>query len=182
MKKFTTILCSIAFAVFGIGLAIFGVDSKTISHAQLANAGTVTRYEIPKSNIIPVFNSQDLPLDIRLGQVDDASTDVKLTKSVDSSKIDSLQKRIKVLERRKQVTKVKWRTAPAPPPVVKEKVLKVTDTIRVPVYYMATQIGNKEGPTDTKQCLPVYEMKQVGEICTDNTNSSIRHVNERDDK
>lgn len=180
MKKFTTILCSIAFAIFGIGLAIFGTDSERLSNAQLANAGNVMHYNIPRYNAIPVFNSQDLPLDLRLGQVNDASDSTGITNSTDSTKIDSLQNRIRFLEKRKQVTKVKWREMPAPPPIVKEKIVKVTDTIKVPIYYLTTQVGNKEGPTG--KCISVYEVTQIDEICPEDTISSTMHTTEYDVK
>lgn len=187
MKRFTTILCSTLFAIFGIGLALSGLDSIKISKAQLANAGNVTQYTLPRDtnmpneNTFPVFDCQNLPLDLQLGQ-DNASKDTSnVTKNdVSSGVIDSLENRIKILERRKQVTKVKWKTAPAPPPVVKEKIMKVQDTIVVPVYYLATQVGNKERPTG--KCISVYEVHQVDEICPEDTNSSTKHVKEHDDK
>lgn len=71
-----------------------------------------------------------------------------------------------------QVTKVKWRTAPAPEPII------VRDTIREAHYYLATQVGNKESPTD--ECISVYEVHKVDEICPETTNSSVRPMNESD--
>lgn len=66
---------------------------------------------------------------------------------------------------KEQVTKVKWRRTPAPKPVV------VRDTIREAHYYIATQVGNKEGPTG--ECIPIYEVRKVDEICPEITNSSV---------
>lgn len=66
---------------------------------------------------------------------------------------------------KEQVTKVKWRKAPAPKPIV------VRDTIRETHYYLATQVGNKEGPTG--ECIPIYEVHKVDEICPGITNSSV---------
>lgn len=71
-----------------------------------------------------------------------------------------------------QVTKVKWRTAPVPEPIV------MRDTIREAHYYLATQVGNKEGPTG--ECISVYEVHEVDKICPEITNSSVELMNESD--
>ena len=63
---------------------------------------------------------------------------------------------------KEQVTKVKWRKAPVPAPIA-------PDTIQVPVYYLVTQVGNKEGPTG--ECISVYEVHKVDEICPEISNS-----------
>ena len=44
----------------------------------------------------------------------------------------------------------------------------------------ATQVGTKEGPTE--ECVSVYEVHKVDEICPENTNSSVEPVNELDNK
>lgn len=163
MRKFTTILCSIAFAVFGVGLAISGLDPPNLSHAQLANASTLP-IVVPQNTAIVDYSA--LPLDLRLGQENKANDEAEITVEVkDSVVIDSLQKRIIQLESKPQVTKIKWRTGPAPPPIVQK------DTIRVPVYYLATQVGIKEEPTG--ECISVYEVHKVDEICPELETSPV---------
>ncbi len=72
----------------------------------------------------------------------------------------------------KQVTKVKWRQATAPDPVV------VRDTIREAHYYLATQVGTKEGPTG--ECIPIYEVRKVDEVCPQDSNSSVMRTPQYD--
>lgn len=73
---------------------------------------------------------------------------------------------------KEQVTKVKWRKAPVPTPVI------VRDTIREAHYYLATQVDNKEGPTGN--CISVYEVHEVDKICPETINSSVELMNESD--
>lgn len=82
---------------------------------------------------------------------------------------------------KEQVTKVKWKKVPVPSPVIEVNVESSrTDTIQVPVYYLATQVGNKEGPTG--ECMSVYEVHKVDEICPPETaNSSTEPVTQLDD-
>ena len=180
MKRFTSILCSTLFAIFGIGLAISTLDSATFSNAQTISAGTIQSlpdFDIPAQTAVVDYSS--MPLDLQLDQAKKASVDVGITTAeTESAKIDSLNKVIAKLEQTKQVTKVKWRTGPAPPPIVKTRVVEktITDTVRVPVYYLAT-VEKKEDSTG--QCIPVYEVRKVNEICPEITNSSSGYVNER---
>ena len=176
MKRFTSILCSIAFAIFGVGLAISTLDSATLSKTQTVSAGTIQYFPELSTPNTAVFDYSSMPLDLQLDQAKKASVDADLTTAkTESVKIDSLNKVIAKLERTKQVTKVKWRTGPAPPPIVKEKIVErtITDTIKVPVYYLATQVEKKEDSTG--KCIPVYEVRQVDEICP-TINSSGGHV------
>jgi hypothetical protein len=79
---------------------------------------------------------------------------------------------------KEQVTKVKWRKVPVPSPIMEIDVTAHRDTVLVPVYYLATQVGTKEGPTG--ECISVYEVHKVDEICTDTINSSVQPVTELD--
>ena len=80
---------------------------------------------------------------------------------------------------KEQVTKVKVKKVPVPSNVVEVNVSPTRiDTIQVPVYYLATQVGNKEGPTG--ECISVYEVHKVDEICPETTNSSVELVIEPD--
>ena len=80
---------------------------------------------------------------------------------------------------KEQVTKVKVKKVPVPSNVMEINVQARTDTIQVPVYYLATQVGSKEGPTG--ECISVYEVHKVDEICPEITNSSVELSNESDD-
>lgn len=161
MKKFTTILCSIAFLISGALLALRNIDVGYNSGYKTISAATLPQYQTPQFGNSGVV----LPLDLLLDQAKkNVSTDSGVTTDdVDLMIQDSLKNRIKYLESKKQVTKVKWRTAPAPPPIVKETIIHdtITNVVHVPVYYLATQ---KNGPGD---CTTVYELKQVDEICKD---------------
>lgn len=167
MRKFTTILCCLAFGLFGVGLAISGLDPPNLSHAQSAAAMTPSIYQYDTSYpTTTIIDSSSLPLDLQLDQAKKALTDADITTAnVDSAIVDSLEQVITELKQKKQVTKVKWRTGPAPPPIVQK------DTIRVPVYYLATQVGTKEEPTGN--CISVYEVHQVDEICPEQQTSTV---------
>ena len=140
-----------------------GIGYKTMNAATLPN----TVITFPSADVSNVVLPQDLSLDLAKKKGLNASTD-KTTVGVDSVTIDSLKKRIAYLEQKRQVTKVKWRKAPVPKPIVK-------DTIRVPIYYLATQVGNKEGPTG--KYISVYEVHKVDKICTETTISSTDSIN-----
>lgn len=176
MKRFTTILCSIAFAVFGIGLAMYGIRTPNLDHTQTVAAGTIG---LEKYAPLTTIQYSQLPQDLRLDLAKNAPTaEAITTEAVDTAMVDSLTKRIAQLEQQKQVTTVKWKRGPAPPPVVKTKVIErhTTDTIQVPVYYLATQVDKKEGSTG--QCVPIYEVRKVDELCPQIINSSDSYVNE----
>lgn len=168
MKKAMSILCSIAFLLSGVMMAVTASDSSPGTGYKTMNAATLpnTVITFPSTDVSNVVLPQDLSLDLAKKKGLNASTD-KTTVGVDSVTIDSLKKRIAYLEQKRQVTKVKWRKAPVPKPIVK-------DTIRVPIYYLATQVGNKEGPTG--KCISVYEVHKVDEICTGTTISSTDSI------
>lgn len=158
MRTLTTLICSIALFVLGSSV-IYSASSKF---------KTDNRYKTMAAATIDLSQMQ-IPRDLLL----DASrnTNVKeLTPMVevqfDSIKVDSLNRRVKELESKSSVVKTKWLKAPAPKPIVKT----VRDT--VPIYYLATQVGNKEGPTG--ECISVYEVHKVDEICSEISNSSVK--------
>lgn len=174
MKRFTTILCGIAFAIFGIGLGLYGIKVDKLSHAQTAAAGeTMLKYK-PLTDI----HYSQLPRDLQLDLAKNAPTaEALITNAVDSAIVDSLNNVITQLKQKEPVTKVRWMRGPAPPPIVKTKVVELhtTDTVHVPVYYLATRV-DKEGSTG--QCTPIYEVRKVDEICPQVINSSDSYVNE----
>lgn len=143
MKKLTTILCSLAFMVSGIMMALH-IDPKapSIGHGLSAEASPV---------FIPVFDKTAMPLDLQLGIKGDNPDTVYVTKH------DTVQ-----------VVTTKWRKAPAPKPVIQVR----TDT----VYYLATQVGNKEGPSEEGGA--IYEVHKVDNINPVNTTPGVQHVTE----
>lgn len=143
MKRLMTIICSLAFAVYGIAIALTPETSTTGYKSMYA---ATTDYVYPTIDLSKMQIPKDLSLDLAKKK---ASDTVYITKT------DTVPK---------QVTMVKWRQAPAPDPIV------VRDTIWETRYYLAKQVGNKEGPTE--QCIPVYEVHKVNELCPENTNSS----------
>ena len=148
MKKITTILCSICFMICGIAIS----GTYTNSPPNLF-PGNQTAYAQQQSFIPQMvkFDVSQLPLDLQLGQVEE-----KVPDTVYITKTDTIKE---------QVTKVKWRQAPAPDPIIK------VDTIQVPVYYLATQVGIKEEPTDTNQVI-LYEVHKIENYGPDQLNSS----------
>ena len=138
MRKVTTILCSIAFMISGIMLATANDSSSKDGYKTLA-AATPMPQQLYGNIVNPLNLSEDL--------VRDLAKQKGVQDTVYITKTDTIKE---------QVTKVKWRKAPAPAPVA-------PDTIQVPVYYLATQVGNKEGPTG--ECISVYEVHKVDEIC-----------------
>lgn len=154
MNKVTTIFCAVAFMISGIMLATAIDSSSDTGYKTMAAAVPVSYYKAA----LP----QDLSLD--LAKMKSPDTSDVTTDSANSELVDSLKQRISYLEENGQVTKVKWRRAPAPKPVV------MRDTIRETHYYLATQVGNKEGPNG--ECIPIYEVHKVGEVCPEISNSS----------
>lgn len=173
MRKITSILCSIAFAISGIMLAVTASDPSSNLSYKTMSAAT-----LPLEWKSQLQMPQDLLLDLAKKSV--SNTPEVTTGSVDSDYVDSLQKRIASLEKTKQVTKVKVKKVPVPSNVMEINVTAShrTDTVQVPVYYLATQVGNKEGPTG--ECISVYEVHKVDEICPEIPNSSVEPVNELD--
>ena len=125
-------------------------NNSRISDYKSASAAT-----LPQINP-EMFSRVQLPLDL---QLDQAKHNSSALDTVYITKTDTIEK---------QVPKVKWKRKTVPYPVVK------TDTLYVPIYYLATQVGNKEGPTG--ECVSVYELQKVNEICPENTNSSASHT------
>lgn len=171
MKKTLTILCSFAFALSGVMKAITDSDPSPGQSYKAISAATLPRpvLSIPSADTGTIALPQDLLLDLAKKQGLNVFAG-KTTAGVDSALVDSLQQRIIALEQIRQVTKVKWRRVPAPVPIVER------DTIQVPVYYLATQVGNKEGPTG--ECISIYEVHKVDEICPEMTISSVEGTNE----
>lgn len=171
MKKALTILCSFAFALSGVMMAITASDPSPGPSYKAISAATLPRpvMSFPSADTGTIALPQDLLLDLAKKQGLNVTAE-KTTAGVDSAIVDSLKQRIVDLEQKGQVTKVKWRRAPAPAPIVKR------DTIQVPVYYLATQVGNKEGPTG--ECISVYEVHKVDEICPGTTISSVEGTSE----
>lgn len=152
MRRFTTIMCSIAFMVSGIMMAISTSNDTGIDGYKSVSAATVS-YD---PNVVKM---PSVPQNLLQGLNKNVPDTVYITKT------DTIKE---------QVTMIKWQKASAPKPVVKTKLItktvEVRDTIQVPVYYLATQTGKKEGPAD--QCVSVYEVHKVDEICPENINSS----------
>lgn len=123
-------------------------------------ASTIT--QIPNATF-PITAMDTCVIDIPEDLVRDLAKRKNVLDTVYITKTDTIKE---------QVTKVKWQKAPAPKPIV------VRDTIREAHYYLATQVGNKEGPTG--ECISVYEVHEVDKICPENTNSSIQLMNESD--
>lgn len=95
---------------------------------------------------IPIFDKSTMPLDLQF------SLDKQIGKhdTVYINKTDTVE-----------IIKTKWRRVPAPEPIVQIK----TDTL----YYIATQVGNKEGPADYGDI--IYEVHKVDSIYPVNPNS-----------
>lgn len=169
MRKITSIVCCICFALFGKYLANVASDQSPGTGYNTIAAATPTETQA----FMPKVFTYDRPItafDVESGQYDlpddlvrDIARSKGLSDTVYITKTDTI---------REQVTKIRWRDGPAPPPVV------VRDTIREAHYYIATQVGMKEGPTD--ECIPVYEVHKVDEICPETNNSSVEPVNELD--
>ena len=158
MRKFTTFFCTAAFLLSGMFLGVLEKEESSNNSYKTLYASTMPQptftYEFPKlqcdTNTLDL--SEDLLRDLakRKGVLD----------TVYVTKTDTIKE---------QVTKVKWRKAPAASSVMEINVTSShrTDTIRVPVYYLATQVGNKEGPNN--ECIPVYEVRKVDELCPDSS-------------
>ena len=157
MRKVTTILCSIAFMISGIMMAITASDPSPGNNYKTVAAATPKMY-IPT---FPELKADTGTIDLSDDLVRDIAKKKGVLDTVYITKTDTIKE---------QVTKVKWRKASAPTPVVKR------DTIQVPVYYLATQVETKEDSTG--QCIPVYELRKVDELCTGTKTSSVEDVNE----
>lgn len=155
MRRVTTILCSIAFMISGIMMAITSSDQSPGTGYKTAVAATMPQVYTPT---IPVLQRDTGMLNIPEDLVRDLAKKKGLLDTVYITKTDTIKE---------EVTKVKWRKAPVPAPVV------VRDTIRETHYYLATQVGTKEGPKD--KCIPIYEVHKVDELCPEIINSSVEN-------
>lgn len=160
MRKVTTIVCALAFMISGIMMALTASDPSPGTGYKTAAAATIAKVYTP---IVPRITADTGTIDISKDLVRDLAIQKGVLDTVYITKTDT------IIE---QVTKVKWRQAHAPDTVV------MRDTIREAHYYLATQVGDKEGPTG--ECISVYEVHKVDEICPEITNSSVEHSNEFD--
>lgn len=165
MRKVTTILCSVAFMISGIMMAITASDPSPGIGYKTMQAATTNQYMYyPKI----VQQTDTGTLDLSEDLIRDLAKRKGVLDTVYITKTDTIKE---------QVTKMKRRKVTAPSPVMEINVVSRRDTIQVPVYYLATQIGMKEEPTG--KCISIYEVHKVDEICTDSINSSAESVTEQ---
>ena len=161
MKPLASVLCSIIFLMSGIMMALTAGDpSPGNTGYKTIAASTITR--VPNITF-PVTVTDTCVIDITEDLVRDLAKRKNVLDTVYITKTDTIKE---------QVTKVKWRKATAPKPII------MRDTIREAHYYLATQVGMKEGPTG--DCISVYEVHEVDKICPENINSSVKPMNELD--
>lgn len=160
MRKVTTILCSVAFMISGIMMAITASDPSPGTGYKTMAAATIPQNYTQVT--IPTVSDKGL-LDVPEDLLRDLAKKKGVLDTVFITKTDTIKE---------QVTKVKWRKVAVPSPVV------MRDTIRETHCYLATQVGIKEGPTG--DYISVYEVHEVGKICPENINSSIELMNESD--
>ena len=158
MRKAMTILCAIAFAISGIAMAITAHDPPSKTGYKTLAAATMQQPQV----LVPVVAKDTGTIDLPEELVRDLAKQKGVLDTVYITKTDTIKE---------QVTMVKWRKVSVPEPVV------VRDTIREAHYYLATQTGTKEGPAG--ECIPVYEIKKVDELCPE-INSSVELSNELD--
>lgn len=163
MRKVTAVLCSIAFMISGIMMAITASDPSPGTGYKTMSAATMSQF----SPVFPIDNSDIATLSLSEDLVRDLAKQKGVLDTVYVTKTDTVKE---------QVTKVKVKKVPVPSNVMEINVTARTDTIQVPVYYLATQVGNKEGPTGN--CMQIYEVHKVDELCPETTNSSVDDVNE----
>ena len=152
--------------ISGIMIALSGTDPPTeYPEYKTLAAATLSDYNVPHTGI-----SSYLPQNPSLDLVESTteSTETPSEDSIAQATIDSLKNQIELL--RSEKTTKKQQKVPAPKLVVKTKRIYVRDTIQVPVHYNNPQVGIKENPTEN--CISVYEVHKVGEICSENKTSS----------
>lgn len=149
MKRLTTILCCISFAIFGIGLAIGSNEQPNMPTGMTASAAT----QLNVGNIPSLDFSNAIPITSQNSEIDNSVAESVMPKT------DTVV-----------VTKTKWKKAPEPDPIV---IQMPADTVYVPVpvYYLATQVGNKESPTGYSGT--IYEVHEVSSFDSEITNSSV---------
>jgi hypothetical protein len=140
--------------ISGVMMAMTASVSSDDNSYKTLSAATIPEYKVPN---IPYTNGAfDLP--------DDLVRDLAIKKGfLDTTSVTTVDPVVKT------VTKVKWKMAPRPDPVI------IRDTLIENHYYLATQIGNKEDQNG--DCIPVYEIRKVNEICAPN-DTDIRVEND----
>lgn len=144
--------------ISGIMMAITASDQSPGTGYKTITAATIQQ---PYFATTPIVATDTNTIELSEDLVRDLAKKRGVLDTVYITKTDTIKE---------QVTKVKWRKAPVPKPIVKR------DTIQVPVYYLAKQVGNKEGPTG--ECISVYEVHEVDKICPETTISSADGANE----
>jgi len=122
MKQLSTIICSLLFVI--AGAMVIGMKSKPISPTL---PGAMPAYARPQPFSLNEF---DLPLDVQLDLNKRTKTD---TIYIDTSRVDTVYET-------KYKTKVRKVTVP--------EVVKETDTLYVPVFYLATPLEQKVESTE----------------------------------
>lgn len=144
MRRVTSIICSLAFAIFGIGLATVGLDPPT----QTITASAAS-YRMP---VIQANNDfGQLPLDLKSDLMEeDTLEEIVVTPELLQEKSPS-KKELKLPKKKRKRNYT--------PDQMIRKARQDTITKVVPVYYLATYIGNKE---DAKgKNLTIYEVHKV---------------------
>lgn len=145
MRKLTTILCSIAFAISGICLAeataTKSVSSQTVSAATMPN--------ISLDNIKP-------PVDLLLGLQKETDDSIRSPGRVDTVYI----------KEKPEVKTTKAVKARAPKQVKKKKKRHSSP------LYIATRMDNKEDSIKTDS-LFIYKLEKIGKVDLEKLNSSI---------
>ena len=126
MRKFTSILCSMMFAIFGIGLALHETTNDNQNGAFAATLPTIAMN-------MPTGSKMSMPLDLLLDQAKKQG----VQEVINTPKIntDSLQSRITELEKKVKATRTKLTATKKRARVNRTR----GDTIYVdrPVYYLA---------------------------------------------
>jgi hypothetical protein len=150
--------------ISGIMMAITASDPSPGTGYKTMSAAT-----LPKIYPTPIVVQDTGTIDLSEDLVRDLAKRKGVLDTVYITKTDTIKE---------QVTKVKVKKVPVPSNIMELNVTARTDTVHVPVYYLATQVGNKEGPKD--ECISVYEVHKVDEICPKTTTSSTKPINESD--
>ena len=144
MRKLTTILCSIAFAISGICLADATATKSTSS--QTVSAATMPNISL--DNVKP-------PVDLLLGLQEETDYSIRSPGRVDTVYI----------EKKPEVKTTKTVKARAPKQVKKKK-------RHSSPLYIATRMDNKEDSIKTDS-LFIYKLEKIGKVDLEKLNSSI---------
>lgn len=185
MKKFTTTICCICFAIFGIGLAKYHVGHPE-GHTLPVSAAQPIQWAI-KPNVGFGTAASPIAFTNAAEEQQESLESTEPSVSVDSAKmiIDSLEKKIESLE--KASVKTETRTASVPKSMKKGfgKVLRkkyvdpktnVFEPDQIPSIHKAKQMGVKR----PNGCIAVYELRQVDEICNQKDSLSAERAIEHD--